>query len=305
MKKDELLETIGELDERMLLDSETPGKTGRAYRTRQMGIKIAALLCAGCVGLILTAGLIHHNTGVPDASLSLPPASDPDTTQYPTLPLTVSPDPRITFLHATGDGSQQTELVENVRFPYRTKIRLRNISGVSDQDFLKIAEEEEAYLQQIFSQYPETALNCWARYRGEDVLITTLSAGSFCLRLEDPMQVEAVEISVTDMGHLMLTQRIDGRTHRADQKAVIHLDAECIQKAVELSEGNLSMFWHISSHAASMIKEDPDMELSSIQDTITVSVTYRDGTTETCTIDMLVQDDGEVYAVYQGQSKQV
>ena len=101
-------------------------------------------------------------------------------------------------------------------------------------------------IENFFNQYPKNALNSWGRYRSDDLLITTLSAGSFILQFDDPSAVESVEISVTDMGHVRLAHSVEGYCCIAGDFLSICLDQNGLQQAIHPSEGGLTMFWQIS-----------------------------------------------------------
>ena len=303
MTKETLFEAVGELDEAVIAETEQTGAKNKA------GWKAAAigLACAACVGLILIPVMKQRTsdfTGVspnrPSQLASLPTAANQTN---PTEPSVDEQKYCITFLHALGDGSQKTELIENVKFPYRTLIRIRDISGIDEEQFAVVTEEEQEFLDSFFSQYPKEAHNCWGRYRGEDVLITTLSAGSFVLQLEDPDAVESLEISVTDMGYMSLLQRVEDYWCVTLDHHSIYLDGEGLRQALQQSgDGCLTMFWNMSNQAASMIKEDPTLPLSTIQDTVTIRICLKDGREETCSIDMIADDSGNVYAIYRGRT---
>lgn len=304
MNRETLFEAIGNLDDAVIAQTEQ-GPTA----IRQLGVKkkrwVTALgfACAACITLVIVAAVSRLTSTSPDVQLegpsqsaiTLPPANT-------TEPFPQSRKNTVSFLHALGNGSQKTELVENLKYPYRMLIRIRDITDLTDAQFEDVYEEEARYIKEFFSQYPEDALNGWGRYRGENVLITNLSAGGFILRFDDLEAVESVEISVTDMGCLNLKNRVEDYCCTAVNKLRICLDQEGLVQATEQSQGNLEMFWSISPHAAERIKSEPSIQLSSIQDTIQIRVCFQDGSEESSTVDMFIEDSGEVYAIYRGAS---
>lgn len=296
MKEEVLFAAIGDLDDTIIDEAE-----GIPFRKRT-GLKAAAavLACAACVTLILVTGIKWSAAGSPDRPAQIMSEATVPTKIASTEPPIAKRKHHVTFLHALGDGSQKTELIENVKLPYRTLIRTRDISGMDDDQLTVVIEAEQDFIEGFFSQYPEDALNCWGRYKGDDVLITTLSAGSFILQLDEPEAVESIEISVTDTGKMSLHQRIEGYRCSTFKHHSIYLDAKGLEQALQQSEQGLTMFWNISNPAASMIKEDPSFPLSDLKDTITIRVVLKDGSAETCSIDMIADDSGNVYAVYRG-----
>jgi hypothetical protein len=51
--------------------------------------------------------------------------------------------------------------------------------------------------------------------------------------------------------------------------------------------------WYLNHE---VLIEDPDMPLSSIRDSLEVTITYEDSTTERIVIDITIDDEGQVYA---------
>lgn len=305
MTNETIFAAIGDLDETIIAEVETQNQLGM-MPSKKTGLRIAAFMLAGaaCISLFLFFGIKWSASVLPNT----PPGKLPQLMSDPTAPTKTTPtEPPVTeqkhyisLLHAIGDGSQKTELIEDVTLPYRTLIRVRDISNIEDEQLSVVLEEEQKYIESFFSHFPKRAFNSWGRYRGEDVLITTLSAGSFVLQFDDPSAVESVEISVTDMGYARLAHRVEGYCCIAGDFLNICLDQNGLQQAIQPSEGGLTMFWQISNQAASMIKEDHTLPLSTLQDTITIRVGLKDGREETCSIDMIVDDSGNVYAIYRG-----
>lgn len=306
MNRETLFEAIGNLDDTVIAQTEKePAAIRQCGVKKNRWVRWTALgfACAACITLMIVAASSRFPSTSPDVQLeapsqstiALPPANT-------TEPSTQSQKNTVTFLHALGNGTQKTELVENLKYPYRTLIRIRDISGITDAQFDDVYEEEALYINEFFSQYPEDALNSWGRYRGENVLITKLSAGGFILRFDDIEAVESVEISVTDMGCLHLKNRVEDYCCTAVNMLRIYLDQDGLAQATEQSQGNLEMFWSISPHAAERIKNDPAIQLSTIRDTINIRVCFKDGSEQSCAVDMLIEDSGEVYTIYRGAS---
>lgn len=306
MNRETLFEAIGDLDNAVIAETEKePTAIGQCGAKKNRWVRWTTLgfACAACVVLMIVAAISHLPATSPDVQLEGPPqsaATSPSVTT--TEPSIQSRKNTVTFLHALGDGSQKTELIENLKYPYRTLIRTRDITGITEAGFDEVYEEEERYINEFFSQYPEEVLNGWGRYRGEKVLVTTLSAGGFILQFDDIEAVESVEISVTDMGVMHLQRRVENYCCTAINKLRIYLDQDGLAQATEQSQGDLEMFWSISPHAAQRIKSDPSIKLSTIQDTINIRVCFNDGSEQNCAVDMLIEDSGEVYAIYRGAS---
>lgn len=306
MNRETLFEAIGDLDDTVIVKTEKERTANRqcgAKKNRWSRWTALGLACAACITLTIVTAISRLPSASPDVQLEGPPqptiALPPVNT---TEPSSQSQKKTVTFLHALGDGTQKTELIENLKYPYRTLIRTRDITDLTEAEFDEVYEDEERYIHAFFSQYPENALNGWSRYRGEKVLVTTLSAGGFILQFDDIEAVESVEISVTDMGVLHLRNRIEDYCCTAANKLRIYLDQDGLAQVTKQSQGDLEMFWGISPHAAQRIKNDPSIQLSTIRDTINIRVCFNDGSEQNCAVDMLIEDSGEVYTIYRGAS---
>ena len=58
--------------------------------------------------------------------------------------------------------------------------------------------------------------------------------------------------------------------------------------------------WGISSELAQSIREDPTIPLESIRDTITVTIYYENGATETLIFDITVNEEGQIFVTQRG-----
>lgn len=71
------------------------------------------------------------------------------------------------------------------------------------------------------------------------------------------------------------------------------------KKSGEICRG-IEIWWQPPEEQVNMLLKEPDTKLSIVSDTITVTVTYTDGTTESVMIDVTVDDDGIIYMTHRG-----
>lgn len=279
----------------------------KAYKRRKrwiMSTTAAVCVFGICLGMLATNRPVDQNDTILQVQQPLTTTTEPTGWGENVDDNTVlQPVRRVTLLHCIADGSQAVEMEEDVKLPYRMLIRIRDTSGVTDEQMSNVYKEEQEYIDEVFAAYPEKSRNSWGRYRGENVLITTLSVGGFVVRLDDPDGVESVRISVTDVGHMRLLSRLDYDHPFADGNFTIDLGEEDIKKACEESKGDMVMGWMISNKTAQNIKEDPSVPLSSFRDSVSIAVTFKDGVVETHLIDIVVEDSGEIYTIYRGQTE--
>lgn len=279
----------------------TRARDHRAAVKRRTITLTAGALCLCVVGLVFTinAGPGEQN---PVLQVTQPKATTtPNASVPPEESLEPHPSYRVTLLHSTAD-SEAVKMEEQVQLPYRTLIRLRDISGVAEEQMSTVYAQEEEYLDQLFACYSKEAINSWERYRGENVLITTASVGQFVFRVDDFSAVESLRVSVTEVGRMGLMPRLDDYCSIALRSLSIELDEAGIEEAYQSEQGGIIMSWGLSPSTATLLKNDTGMPLSSLRDTITYTVTFKDGSVETHLVDMTINDNGEVYATYRGIS---
>ena len=203
------------------------------------------------------------------------PINIPEATPENTTAVISSQTSGITLLHATGNGDAQQKLIKDVVVPFSLKIRVRDVRG---QDRAKVLEEEKAYAKA--AQEVSRTENCMEQYISEAAIITLVSDGHFCLIMEDYSQVQDVFITTTQTGLATF-----GPYTRSGE-----------------GESGVMVFWTLSDETIGQIEKNPALKLSEIQDTVTVTLEFKDGSTESAVIDMTVDDEGQVYAVQRGIS---
>ena len=62
------------------------------------------------------------------------------------------------------------------------------------------------------------------------------------------------------------------------------------------------VFWSLSTDLEQKLIVNPNMPISEISDTITITVNYSNGAQQTLIIDVTVDDDGQIYMTQRGNS---
>lgn len=205
---------------------------------------------------------------------------------------------RLTLLCAVPGESFAEVMEANITLPYKAEIRVWNISGMTEEQLLeKVLSEERAYKEQMKAIYPEE-FN-YGRHRRDNVVVTTVSAGCFRMEFEDVQLVERIRATVTENGYLMAYPRSDYGCFSAQGELLgIDIDGDNFRQTLAMKGNeNLEMFWQISPLVADKINADPEINLTEIEDTITLIVNYTDGTEETIKVNISVDAQGQVSAV--------
>lgn len=272
-------------------------KTHRTIRKRRiLGATAAVCVLCICLGIMLAKAPIGSE--VP--TLQTPTADNAVPTNQ-TQPTTTPIQAQVTLLY--NDGTDVTYMDKDIVIPCRNQLRIQGISGLSKTEADAVAKAEQKYADDLVASYPEAIGGGWCQYYGENIVMTSISAGYFILKIEDPKQVEKVYASTK--GAVGLTNLLRAEDWEYDPYATYPtpkeymLNHDEVQQYYGVSSGGLAINWIFGNELMRLFEEDL-VPLSTLHDTITITVTYLDGTIETHAIDMLFEDDGEVYAIYQG-----
>ena len=281
-------------------------KAHRAARNRRIISVAAAVLCV--CGISLAAAKVNQPDTMGPSTLQVEQmdptngtgTGETEITTAPSVPdQTVAPSTaRVTFLSAAANGSDAVDMRKDVKTPYRMQIRLKDITGLTKEDAQALREAEQKYANDLIAQYPKTDGWQWNQGGGDGTIITVVSAGHFILRIEDPEQVESIHVSLAGDGQLFnIPAAPDWEDHMPYEYS---LSDEEIERYYYIPHGGIQMGWTLDTRLYYQIT--PDTPLSSFSDTITVTVAFKDGVVETHAIDIIIDDSGEIYTVYRGET---
>ena len=184
--------------------------------------------------------------------------------------------PRITLLYSTTEGKAEESMIAGVQVP-QAFIRVRDISGMSDEEVVRARNEESQYAK----EFKEGAWRSGRLMFGsERTLISLVQVGGLYVIPENYEQVADYSVETTEFG-----------------SAAIHPNPVKITGTDEICTG-IEVFWRISDSLRDKIDRNPSMDLTQIKDTVRVTVNFKDGSSEIVTIDMVIDDEGNIYAIY-------
>ncbi len=243
------------------------GEKCRARRKKKWmyGASLAAMLC-----LILSAGFLYGGKNE-----TLP------TEQTIDLKQGVS---RLQVFYA--GNAEQKEMVEDVEAPLDFLIRVRDIRKVRNAERrAEIMEEEKQINQKAVASATgpqgEKGSTCWG---SENSIVSLVQNEFLYIAVSDFAQVLDMSVETTEAGCATVVpypyEKIgpDGSVREIDTG--IHIN------------------WSLSDTTINRIDENPDMRLSAICDTVTVTVDFKDGTSETVVIDLTVDDAGQIHVTH-------
>lgn len=302
-------------------------QTHRAYQKRRNSNLALIMVCACCVAVSVV--FINYTNREDNREIALNDSS--------TATLADNSTPRLVLLCATSDKEPPRVMEERVKIPYQTELRIRHITGMTEEEISQVEKEETAYTSKLFGLFTEP--RAYSRYVLDNILVTTISIGEFEIKLNDMDKVERFRISTTENGMLLtypdvklyehhvsgylegqsLYIETDGdiivqsrpagpksessqdNTAKEDEQLHIDVDGERLKEMLaEKGLDTLGVFWHISPWAVTQLDKDPKMDLSQFSDRITIRIDYTDGRVEVTTICMEIDSSGKVYAILEG-----
>ena len=242
-------------------------------RNRNIVLSVIAGVC--CLTCAILVGM-RLNTPEPqdpmlnDVTVSTAP--EPSTTE--TDPISKKSH-EITLLNMSEDGTY-VQMVNDVNMPLYAQFRIRDVRGLTDAEIDKVRREEESAANAIFAQIKGDS--SIAQFSGHGAVISTFFVGKIGVLIEDFTLVEDVSITTTSVGSLI-------------RDTAIYNDSNARLYAVT---------WLPSYETRELICEDPTIKPSQFRDTITFTITYKDGAVGTAVVDLTFDDEGMAYITQRG-----
>lgn len=268
---------------------------------KKMFIRVA---CAACAVLVLAvAGLLWWApTGVTDPTQptismenpTTPPTTQPGTTE-PTQEDTIVQTGNVYFLTATAESAELTPVQANMILPWDHMFYVRNLKGATEEERLEAIEEE--HLAQIAFREKYGAVvgeGRYSTYYSENAVIRYYIAGRASLILLNNGQIESVDRETTgilDVGGRYSMLQEDYTVGKGEYAVTIPGGSRRIYLDCNMTEETRKIF-----------EENPETPLSTIRDTVTITINYKNGTREIVMIDITVDDNGQVYMTQRGDN---
>lgn len=266
------MKSYDEMAQSVLIRAEKE-KIMQKRRNRNIVLSVVAgvccLTCAILVGMRLNI-LESQDPMLNDVTVSTAP--EPSTTE--TDPISKKSH-EITLLNMSEDGTY-VQMVNDVNMPLYAQFRIRDVRGLTDAEIDKVRREEESAANAIFAQIKGDS--SIAQFWGNRTVVTVLFVGRISVMIDDITQVEDVSITSTDVGSLFPT----GLEYRDSNRRLY------------------AVTWLPSEETEELIAEDPTLKPSQFRDTITFTITYKDGAVGTAVVDLTFDDEGMAYITQRG-----
>ena len=268
---------------------------------KKMFIRVA---CAACAVLVLTvAGLLWWApTGVTDPTQptismenpTTPPTTQPGTTE-PTQEDTIVQTGNVYFLTATAESAELTPVQANMILPWDHVFYVRNLKGATEEERLDAIEEDHLAQIAFREKYAvRIGEGRYSTYYSENAVIRYYIAGRASLILLNNGQIESVDRETTgvlDVGGRYSMLQEDYTVGKGEYAVTIPGGSRQIYLDCNMTEETRKIF-----------EENPETPLSTIRDTVTITINYKNGTREIVMIDITVDDNGQVYMTQRGNN---
>ena len=284
-------------------------KARAAQRRRQRRMATGLIAATLCLAILITVIGVGMNRQPADTTRPTISVENP-TTAPTTLPKNTEPTQQelplytgqVYFLNATKEGADLTPMQANMTLPVNSMFRVRSLEGMTESEVKKAIAEEYAFKADFKKKYGNSdggryEMRVLSKFDIEEsyqTVIQFLSGGKASLILLNASEIESFDTETTGV------LRIDGGYGTYNQDVTIGEG----ESAVTIPEGCLRIYLHLSmgDKMVKVFREDPDTPLSTLNDTITVTINYKNGTKEIVVIDVTVDDEGYVYMTQRGNN---
>ena len=191
------------------------------------------------------------------------------------------------FLLTSTNGQEMLEAVsENVSFPLYSNIKIRDVRGLTDAELEKALEEEDAMLNgSKFIHYVGGDKDGFVTTMGSQNAIWTVThKGNLTLDFSDCPKILDVGVETTEVGNIAFSREM---TEDYPGMEETQNPWPYTRKA--------SLNWTVSDRYAHDFEKNSEYHLETIRDTITVTIYYENGATETLIFDITVNEEGQIF----------
>lgn len=271
-----------------------------AYAARQKRNRLTAASALAVAACLIGAVIPRWLKSAPNTPLEV---TLPSQTMVQTQPSTAptQQDPPVTESHLTvlayTTNVTEARLEENIALPLAYYIGVTDIRDLGTEEEVKALMDQqsdamEQYLLQLVGNDDLRGI-CHRRVlRRKSFVISFLRCGSFQLHWEQVDDIESVNVkTATGYGEVTVHQGNFDSSRSYSRGFDVTVDAET------LSDSPLLIDWSYSGKLLEKLEADPTVPLADFSDTITVTATSRDGTVQSCEIDIIINADGSVWAL--------
>lgn len=272
------MKTNREMTESVLHKASEVAAQQKLVRKRAAGIMAGALCMVLIIGMLLVPWGAEQPVIPTGGQLATPPTTENNHIQPTQGEVSISTG-KVYFLSNPGTADMLTPLKADTTYSISEVIRV----------FPKNSQKEANEFLNAWVRKYDSITNEGRKetFGSEKTIIYSLSAGFTSLILPDYTQISKVEMESTGV--------LD--SHRLNAKFHMDHTINMGNYTVTIPAGSYReyLLFTLSNETIKLLDANPETPLSTIRDTFTLTIHYTNGTTESLTFDVYLDDEGQVY----------
>lgn len=202
------------------------------------------------------------------------------------------------------ENQAPVELKQGIQTPYAMEVRVHDIRNKTEEEVSAILESDKQYAKELVETHvnPGEAWQ-WDIFDNKNVIVTTICAGHFFIEIEDYKQVDNIRITLQGTGMLGQVGQLDSEEFFQNAKPKEYYMDYWRVAIDSYQNGGVGFIWMLSSETMQALGADPTIPLSTCCDSIKVVVNMKDGSQQVGFIDIQLDDEGNAYTTYHGDTK--
>lgn len=197
------------------------------------------------------------------------------------------------------DAYTKTEepLREGIKFPLNMYLELEDTSGFTREEESEASKEKWRKLSRIQKEVGDKALANLLVSGDDDTLFAFYSIGGFVLNIDEYDTIDCITLKGTinsKVGVYLLKERKYPSTYK---ERGVDITAEQLYYNFADYKYGINVMWDPSYLMIDRICENPEMDLSEINDTMQIVIWYINGDVDVYTIDIFFDQEGTCYAM--------
>ena len=192
---------------------------------------------------------------------------------------------------------KEEPLREGIKFPLNMYLELEDTSGFTREEESEASKEKWRKLSRIQKEIGDKA---WANLLvggDEDTLLAFYSIGGFVLNIDDYDTIDCFTLKGTSNGKVGIYLVKDNQYPCTNGDLSVDITAEQLCYNFADYKYGINVMWDPSYLMRDRICDNPEIDLSEINDTMQIIIWYINGEMDVYTIDIFFDQDGVGYAM--------
>lgn len=313
MKRENISKVIGNINDKHISEAENYTSPVKRYSIKSFFIKAPV---AACLILCLLVGI---GLWQGDFFKSNPPITLDDSTVIGEKDwiddANVEKHKSVVLLSSVSKKIQTNniELNKEIKLPLQYNIEVTDIRNLNQNEIENIVNKKK---EQLRVQFAEMGIeeNQSGISRGsvdvrENAIITSSAVGVFLIKTDDYDKIKSINVkNNSEFGQVefvLLSDSIDIKD-RFPHGSNISIDGDLCSKFmsdIQQEKAHFEINWRHSLKVKEEINQNPNINLSTFNDSMTITIEYSDGSIEVTNIEIIFNQDGSVFILPKGTTQ--